>query len=131
VSANPAPDAVAEPSTVRLTILTPEEILFQGDVSWVEIPLYDGLIGIWPGHAPLIAALAEGTVRYETRGEIRELAVGSGVLRVHEEGCAILVGALQPAADSEGDKEALFSDLEEALHDSDGRAARGAAAGVR
>ena len=49
---------------VNLTIVTPEQILFQGAVEWVQVPLHDGMIGVWPGHAPLIAAISAGTAQY-------------------------------------------------------------------
>lgn len=116
-----AGEGLAPPDRVKLLILTPQEVLFEGEAEWVELPLYDGLIGIWPGHAPLVGALQEGTLRYEAGGEIHELPVRSGILRVHEEGCAVLIGSLRRAAEAsadEEDKEALFGELEEALQES-------------
>lgn len=120
MTAEPFGDSLASSDCVKLLILTPQEILFEGEARWVELPLYDGLIGIWPGHAPLVGALQEGTLRYETEGEIHELPVRSGILRVHKEGCAVLIGSLRRAADASvgEDKEALFGELEEALQES-------------
>ena len=114
----PDADDIKQPQSVHLLILTPEEVLFEGEADWVEIPLHDGLVGIWPGHAPMIASLRGGQLVYQARGETRGLAVQSGILRVHEEGCAVLVGSLQHAENaSDSDKEALFADLEQALQE--------------
>jgi len=111
-----APEGLA---TVSLRILTPEGVLYEGAVDWVQAPLEDGLIGIWPGHAPLVGAVARGRVRFATGGEQHEMAVGEGVLRVDEEGCAILVGALlsmeTPAEEEQQDE--IAARLEEALYD--------------
>lgn len=45
-----------------LEIITPEEVLFRGEVSSVKLPGKDGLFQILKDHAPLISSLAEGTV---------------------------------------------------------------------
>jgi F-type H+-transporting ATPase subunit epsilon len=104
------------PQQVNLEILSPEQILFAAQVSWVEVPLQDGLLGIWPGHAPLIAALASGEVRFELEGEAHALQVEGGILRIGIERCAILVSAQQTATElPESDVERLASEFEEAL----------------
>jgi len=102
---------------VNLYILTPEEVLYEGQVLWVEVPLEDGLLGVWPGHAPLVAALGEGVVRYDTGEGVREMAVRRGVLRIGIERCAILLSAWgqQALPEQQGDKEELAADLEKAL----------------
>ena len=48
-----------------LEVLTPDEILFKGNVSQVILPGLDGSFGILDSHAPLISALAEGDVRVD------------------------------------------------------------------
>ncbi|MEY2963252.1 MAG: hypothetical protein RL754_513 [Bacteroidota bacterium] len=45
-----------------LEIITPEEVLFKGQVSSVKLPGKDGQFQILKDHAPLIATLSEGTV---------------------------------------------------------------------
>ena len=117
-----AEDAVAETEdaasrVVNLRIISPESVLFHGPVLWVQAPLYDGLIGIWPGHAPLIASLAKGHVRFATRQGEQELAVESGILRVRPTECTILSGSLMQEQDM-GDKKALFEELEDSLIES-------------
>lgn len=105
------------PSYLRLRILTPEEALFEGEVDWAEIPLLDGLVGIWPGHAPLAAALSAGMVSYSIQGEVREIPVRSGILRVTPDECIVLVGAQESEEPitSSANTAALFDKLEDEL----------------
>ncbi|MFH1086645.1 MAG: F0F1 ATP synthase subunit epsilon, partial [Chloroflexota bacterium] len=101
---------------VNLLVLSPEQVLYQGPAAWVDVPLLDGSIGIWPGHAPLVAALGEGTVRFQTQRGEREVPVVAGILRVSLENCIVLVGA--PAlADAEAleDRDQLADEVEQAL----------------
>jgi len=44
-------------------VVSPAGTLFAGPVDSVVIPAWDGLMGILPGHAPLLALLRPGTVR--------------------------------------------------------------------
>ncbi len=45
-----------------LEIITPEEVLFRGEVSAVQLPGKNGLFQLLNDHAPLISTLAKGTV---------------------------------------------------------------------
>lgn len=105
---------------LSLLILSAEEVLYSGPAFWVEVPLLDGLIGIWPGHAPFVGAMARGVVRYQTTADTQELPVGSGALRVTSEQCVVLVGLLSTEGDKLGasNTEQLFEDLESALGES-------------
>jgi len=87
-------DALRDPSLLRLTVLTPEQILYEGEALWAQVPLVDGLVGVWPGHAPLVGRIAPGIVEYATAEGIQTVAVGGGVLRVNEGRAIVLVSAL-------------------------------------
>lgn len=52
-----------------LEVLTPDEILFTGNISQVVLPGLDGSFGILDSHAPLISALANGTVKVDQNTE--------------------------------------------------------------
>jgi len=106
------------PQHVSLYVLTPEDILYEGQVLWVEIPLEDGLIGIWPGHAPLVASTLGGDIVFDAGNGLEHLSVSPGILKVDVERCAILSSVRQAARAPAVDKEALFGELEEALEES-------------
>ena len=50
----------------RLSILTPERAVFEGDVEYVQAPGTEGYFGVLADHAALVSALAPGTLTYRT-----------------------------------------------------------------
>ena len=48
-----------------LEVITPDEVLYKGNVSQVILPGLDGSFGILNSHAPLISALSKGSVRVD------------------------------------------------------------------
>lgn len=53
-------------SQFQLSILTPEQTVFEGAVEYVQLPGTGGYLGVLAHHAPLVTGLAQGklTVRY-------------------------------------------------------------------
>jgi F0F1-type ATP synthase epsilon subunit len=106
---------------VRLHILSPEEVHYDGRASWVQVPLEDGLIGIWPGHGALVGPIGVGEVEYAVGDDVRRLGVARGVLRVTEERCVVLVSRLlaEDAGDEPGapGRDELFDALAEVLEE--------------
>ena len=74
-----------------LEILTPEKDIFTGVASLVQLPGVDGLFAIFDKHAPMIAALKQGTVRVETPGGTKYFEITGGVLEVKRNKALILV----------------------------------------
>jgi len=70
-------------SGLRVDVVSPEAILYQGGATSVIVPAYDGLLGILPRHAPMLALLGRGvlTVRGAEGGE-RRFTVGGGFVQV-------------------------------------------------
>ena len=54
---------------MRLEIVSPDGILFEGEAERVSFPGAAGSFDILPHHAPLIAALRQGTIQYEHDGK--------------------------------------------------------------
>jgi len=48
---------------MNLTVLTPDNEIFQGEVSSVKVPGVEGQFEVRNNHAPVVAALTEGNVR--------------------------------------------------------------------
>jgi len=48
---------------MKLEIITPEQTLFEGDVSLVQLPGIDGSFEILNNHAPLVSVLKEGKIK--------------------------------------------------------------------
>src|SRR5665647_931885 len=70
-------------STFMLEIVTPEELLFKDEVQFVVVPEVNGELGVLRNHAPMIAALNTGIVRYtDTSGAIKKVAISGGFMEV-------------------------------------------------
>ena len=48
---------------LKVSVISPEAVLFEGETDSVVAPAYDGEVGILTGHAPLMALLGEGQLR--------------------------------------------------------------------
>lgn len=63
----------------RLRIVTPDQIVFDGDVESVQFMGLDGSYGILAGHAPLMTATRPGVLRYRVSGgDQRQIVVTDG-----------------------------------------------------
>jgi len=71
---------------MRVTVISPEESVFDGDATAVVAPAHDGEVGILPRHAPFMTLLGDGklTVRQE-RGSDRVFHVRGGILQVMDD----------------------------------------------
>jgi F-type H+-transporting ATPase subunit epsilon len=52
----------------QLAILTPERTVFEGDVEYMQVPGSQGYLGVLAHHAPLVTALASGTLTVRHAG---------------------------------------------------------------
>ncbi len=62
---------------LHFEFVSPESVLFSGDVDQVDLPGAEGDMGILAGHAPLVTALRPGIITIY-RGSGRELVVVIG-----------------------------------------------------
>jgi F-type H+-transporting ATPase subunit epsilon len=63
---------------MRVQLVSPERIWFDGEVDSVVAPAFDGKVGILPRHAPMVTLLGEGSL--EIGG--RAFTVAGGFLQV-------------------------------------------------
>jgi F-type H+-transporting ATPase subunit epsilon len=66
---------------LKVSVISPEAVLFQGETDSVVAPAYDGEIGILGGHAPLMALLGEGQLRLGT-GSGTRFNISGGFMQV-------------------------------------------------
>ena len=48
---------------MKVEIITPEDLIYQGDVSLIQLPGIDGLFELLDNHAPMISMLSTGNVK--------------------------------------------------------------------
>ncbi|MBW7933855.1 MAG: hypothetical protein H3C62_09645 [Gemmatimonadaceae bacterium] len=46
---------------LKVSVVSPEATLYEGDATSVVAPAFDGEVGILPSHAPMITVLGQGT----------------------------------------------------------------------
>lgn len=68
--------------TLQLKIITPEKLIYEGEVNEVTLPTQDGVISVLPGHMVLMSALASGDIVATHDGEQIPFAVAGGFLEV-------------------------------------------------
>jgi F-type H+-transporting ATPase subunit epsilon len=83
--------------TLRLEIITPQEIAFSEDVHMVTLPAVDGQIGVYPHHARVITQLEPGEIIVNQNGQDRSLAVGEGLVEIAGDHVAIVTDMAIPA----------------------------------
>jgi F-type H+-transporting ATPase subunit epsilon len=66
---------------LKVSVISPESVLFEGETDSVIAPAYDGEVGILTGHAPLMALLGEGQLRLGS-GLGRAFNVSGGFMQV-------------------------------------------------
>ena len=66
---------------LKVSVISPESVLFEGETDSVIAPAYDGEVGILTGHAPLMALLGDGVLRLGS-GSSRRFKVGGGFMQV-------------------------------------------------
>jgi F-type H+-transporting ATPase subunit epsilon len=81
-----------------LRVLTPERMLLEANVNWLQAPTEGGMLGIWPLHTPLIDALAPGIIEYELEQKIYRKRVRGGLLYVQPGRTTILTDGLEDAS---------------------------------
>ena len=86
---------------LHLEIITPENIVFQGDVESVSLPTPDGEITVLPAHIPLISIVSPGSILVRQNGTEELFAVSRGVIEIDGKHVRILADTADRAADLE------------------------------
>ncbi len=84
---------------LKCIVVTPEATVSEQTVDTVMVPLFDGEIGILPGHAPLIGRLGFGELRMVTGGQAESLYIDGGFVQVADDVVSLLTQDAMPLAD--------------------------------
>lgn len=68
---------------MKLEIITPEQIIFSGEVSLVTVPGTKGRFTILEHHAPIISSLEKGVITYRVDGNDVNVQSGGGFVEVN------------------------------------------------
>src|SRR5262245_12829001 len=104
-------------ATFQFDLVSPEQIVFSGQVEHVVVPGTEGEFGVLAGHAPLVAMLRPGILRILGADEQRIMVFG-GFAEVSPEGLTVLADVAMPV--DEVDRDLItgqISDTEDDLAD--------------
>ena len=77
--------------TTQLELVTPSAVMKSQAVEMVVIPGSEGLFGVLPRHAPLLAGLARGIVEIHNGGSVTDrIMIDGGLADVRDAGVTIL-----------------------------------------
>lgn len=92
--------------TLNLVILSPNGVVYQGEVTEAYFPLGNGPIGIYPGHTPYLGQLKpSGVIKIKEVSFPRFFAVKHGALEVKPDNKVIVV--TENAVEASSEEEAL------------------------
>ena len=85
--------------TLKLEVITPEQVALRDESTSVVVPGVDGALGIWPNHAPLLAGLKPGVVTYKTASGTEKLVVSGGFIEISNNVISILAPAAEKSTE--------------------------------
>lgn len=82
--------------TFTLRVVSPEGQVVKEEVEFAVLPGESGELGILPNHAPLIAGLQVGVMRYTANSSVRKLAISGGFVEVGDNKATVLADTAEP-----------------------------------
>lgn len=71
-----------ESRKLKVAVISPTRVGFEGHGDSIVVPAYDGLMGILYGHAPMMTLLGTGDVIVKDGSTVHRIAVSGGFLQV-------------------------------------------------
>jgi F-type H+-transporting ATPase subunit epsilon len=93
---NPA-NVRAPERILMVSVVTPEATLVQTPAQFVALPLFDGELGVLPGHSPFIGRLGYGELRVEEGNNTRRFYIDGGFVQVADNAVSVLTNSAIPA----------------------------------
>jgi F-type H+-transporting ATPase subunit epsilon len=112
-------------ATFQFELVSPEQLVFAGQVTQVDVPGEEGDFGVFAGHAPYVATLKPGILTIYGDGDPQRIVVRGGFAEVGPTGLTVLAEQAVPASECDAATIAqAIKDAEEDLADADSDAAR-------
>ena len=81
---------------LKVAVISPERVMFEGSVDSLVAPAFDGEVGILPGHAPMMTLLGRGTLRLGPNGGAGRFQVEGGFLQVVDDAVRVVTERATP-----------------------------------
>src|SRR5262249_25941498 len=102
-------------AALHFEFVSPEAVLFSGDVDQVDLPGSEGDLGVLPGHAPMVTMLRPGLVTIFREGNRESVVVVGGFAEMGPGGLTVL--AERAGTREDFDLELLTSDMRDLEED--------------
>jgi F-type H+-transporting ATPase subunit epsilon len=102
-------------AALHFEFVSPEAVLFSGDVDQVDLPGAEGDLGVLPGHAPMVTLLRPGIVTIMREGQREPVVVVGGFAEMGPGGLTVL--ADRAGSRQDFDLDLLASDIKDAEED--------------
>jgi F-type H+-transporting ATPase subunit epsilon len=81
--------------TFKLNVVAPDGQVLDKEVEFVVVPGENGEVGILPNHAPLIATLGIGVIRFTENGKVNKIAISGGFMEVANNKVTVLANTAE------------------------------------
>jgi F-type H+-transporting ATPase subunit epsilon len=86
-------------ATLHFELVSPERLVFSGEVDQVDVPGAEGDFGVLAGHAPLVTTIRPGILTVFTGGNAQKIVVLGGFAEVSAEGLTVLADLAEAVED--------------------------------
>ena len=76
---------------LSLKIVSPADIVFEGQVEFAVLPGSEGQLGILPGHTPFLSILKSGQIRLKQAEGEKKFDISGGFLEVLKNKVTVLI----------------------------------------
>lgn len=94
-------------ATLHFELVSPQKLVFSGEVDQVDVPGAEGDFGVLAGHAPMVTTLRPGILTVFTGGNAQRIVVLGGFAEVSAEGLTVLADLAEAVEDI--DREVITS----------------------
>ncbi len=84
-------------ATLHFELVSPEKLLFSGEVEQVDVPGAEGDFGVLAGHAPMVTTLRPGILTVHSGGNEEKIVVLGGFAEVSAAGLTVLADMAESA----------------------------------
>ncbi len=86
-------------ATLHFELVSPEKLVFSGEVEQVDVPGAEGDFGVLAGHAPMVTTLRPGVLTVKAAGSEQKIVVLGGFAEVSAKGLTVLADTANSLAD--------------------------------
>jgi len=77
-------------ATFQFNLVSPQKLLFAGQVEQVDVPGAEGDFGVLAGHAPFVTTMRPGILTIHREGGAQRIVVSGGFAEVSDAGLTVL-----------------------------------------